>query len=196
LFKTLTNLNMKTSTVVIIVVIVIVVIGGIVLLTMSGSGSQSASATATTTQVATTATLNVGSNAQFPSYLTAANGMALYTFKSDTAGVSNCTGTCATEWPPYTVTSGAALTPGANVSGTISTITRADGTTQVTYNGMPLYFFVQDTSAGQATGNGDDGFAIAMPTAGTAPASTTAAPTSAPAAPAAPAPAAPVSSGY
>jgi predicted lipoprotein with Yx(FWY)xxD motif len=40
----------------------------------------------------------------------------------------------------------------------LGTITRDDGTTQVTYNGWPLYFFHEDTAAGDTNGQGIDEF--------------------------------------
>jgi predicted lipoprotein with Yx(FWY)xxD motif len=77
-------------------------------------------------------------------------GMTLYWFAIDTSGKSNCSGSCATYWPP---TKGP-LTAGSGVSGTLGTITRSDGTKQATYMGHPLYTYVGDTSAGQNKGNG------------------------------------------
>ncbi|HUY62796.1 MAG TPA: DUF333 domain-containing protein [Candidatus Paceibacterota bacterium] len=105
------------------------------------------------------ATTSVGS------YLTAFNGMTLYTFANDTTGVSNCSGICAAIWPPYLVTNRSPLTdvqPG--VSGKVSVITRTDGTMQVTYNGMPLYFYKSDTAPGDTSGQGVKGvWSVAKP---------------------------------
>jgi predicted lipoprotein with Yx(FWY)xxD motif len=97
-------------------------------------------------------TLQVSTAAKLGPYLTASNGMTLYTYSKDTAGASNCSGTCAVTWPPYVVTAGATLTAASNAKGTLATITRDDGTTQVTYNGAPLYFYAKDVKAGDTTG--------------------------------------------
>jgi predicted lipoprotein with Yx(FWY)xxD motif len=78
------------------------------------------------------------------------NGMTLYWFAIDTPTKSNCSGQCATYWPPVK----GPLTAGSGVTGTLGTITRSDGTTQATYDGHPLYTYVGDKSPGQATGNG------------------------------------------
>jgi predicted lipoprotein with Yx(FWY)xxD motif len=91
-----------------------------------------------------------------------AAGFTLYTFANDTTGTSNCTGSCATVWPPLTPGNGAP-TGGTGVTGTLATITRSDGTKQVTYNGKPLYTFQSDGSAGKATGDGVNNFHVATP---------------------------------
>jgi predicted lipoprotein with Yx(FWY)xxD motif len=91
-----------------------------------------------------------------------ATGFTLYTYANDTAGTSNCTGSCATVWPPLTPGSGAP-TGGTGVTGTLATITRSDGTKQVTYNGKPLYTFQSDSSAGKASGDGVNSFSAATP---------------------------------
>lgn len=88
------------------------------------------------------------------SILVGPNGMTVYTFAKDTPGVSNCTDKCATAWPPLTVKSADSLVSGVNLPGKFDTITRADGTRQVTYNGMPLYNFSQDQAIGDTTGEG------------------------------------------
>ncbi len=85
-----------------------------------------------------------------------ANGMTVYTFTKDTvgSGVSTCTGGCLTKWPAVTVAAGAKPTAGDGVSGMLATITRTDdGTLQVTYNGLPLYFFQGDKAPGDTTGS-------------------------------------------
>jgi predicted lipoprotein with Yx(FWY)xxD motif len=63
---------------------------------------------------------------------------------------SNCSGSCATFWPPVKGPSA----PGPGITGKLGTITRSDGTAQATYNGHPLYTYVGDTAPGQAKGNG------------------------------------------
>ena len=112
------------------------------------------------------ANLTVGQNATLGSFLTDSNGMTLYLYTQDTANTSTCTGSCAASWPPF-------LTNGAPVAGTgvtasmLGTITRADGTTQVTYNGFPLYYSNQDTAAGATNGEGVGSNWYVMTPAGT-----------------------------
>ncbi len=82
--------------------------------------------------------------------LTNSKGLTLYWFAKDTATTSNCTGACATFWPPVTGT----VTAGAGVnSSKIGSITRSDGTKQATYDGHPLYTYSGDTAPGQNNGN-------------------------------------------
>lgn len=73
-------------------------------------------------------------------------GFALYTFDNDTAGVSNCSGTCLTNWPALIAHAGAVATA------PYSLVQRASGEMQWALNGMPLYFFAGDTQAGQTNG--------------------------------------------
>lgn len=85
----------------------------------------------------------------------ASNGMTVYVFSKDVkdSGTSACTGGCITKWPALTVAAGATPTAGSGVTGTLATITRPDdGTLQVTYNGLPLYFFQNDKAPGDANG--------------------------------------------
>ena len=106
----------------------------------------------------------VGS-ASTPSFgivLTGPNGMTLYTHAGDTPTTSSCTGSCATAWPPLE-TKGQP-TAQANVTGPLGTLTRPDGATQVTYRGLPLYYWQGDTKAGDVTGQGIDGFSLATVT--------------------------------
>jgi predicted lipoprotein with Yx(FWY)xxD motif len=85
--------------------------------------------------------------------LVTAQGRTLYMFAADKHGKSVCYSSCATYWPPL-------LTTTAHVTGTglkpsmLGTTKRTDGTLQITYNGHPLYRFLKDTKAGQASGQG------------------------------------------
>ena len=82
--------------------------------------------------------------------LTNSQGLTLYSFAPDTSTTSNCNGQCATYWPPVT----GPVTAGSGVTGTLGTITRADGSVQATYDGHPLYTYVGDKNPGDNKGNG------------------------------------------
>jgi predicted lipoprotein with Yx(FWY)xxD motif len=81
-------------------------------------------------------------------------GMTAYFFDKDVAGsdTSACTGPCATLWPA--ITSAAAKPSVSGVSGTVATITDADGSRQITINGRPIYTFANDKKAGDVNGEG------------------------------------------
>jgi len=79
------------------------------------------------------------------------NGMTLYTFRNDTAGVSNCYDKCATNWPPL------AAAADATPDGAYTIVERKDGTKQWAKDGMPLYFWVKDMAKGDVTGDGVGG---------------------------------------
>jgi predicted lipoprotein with Yx(FWY)xxD motif len=84
-------------------------------------------------------------------------GMTLYMFEKDKDGKSSCDGACAAAWPPLT-TSGKAK-PGSGVKASLlGTTQRADGSTQVTYNNWPLYYFASDTAPGDTAGQDVDAF--------------------------------------
>jgi predicted lipoprotein with Yx(FWY)xxD motif len=79
--------------------------------------------------------------------------MTLYTFTKDTPGVSACTSSgCVKSWPLLSVTAGTKIAAGPGIKGELSTISRADGVTQVTYKGLPLYFYYKDVAVGDVTG--------------------------------------------
>ena len=80
-----------------------------------------------------------------------ASGQTLYANTVDTMSKITCTGQCATAWPPVTGTPKA----GAGVDASkLGTAKRPDGTTQVTFDGHPLYLFAKDTAAGDMKGEG------------------------------------------
>ncbi|HEX4289718.1 MAG TPA: hypothetical protein VH021_12425 [Trebonia sp.] len=116
--------------------------------------------------------------------------------------MSACTGACAGAWPPVTTT-GTATASGSAKASDLGTITRSDGSKQVTYDGHPLYYFSGDSGAGTASGQGSDGFGakwwLVAPTGSDVTASVSSLTASASSgsgasAPAAPAPAAPAPS--
>ena len=117
-------------------------------LMIAACGSSASSAPAGTTGSGGSAlkTTTIGGVA----VLTNARGFTLYWFVPDTSTTSNCNGSCATFWPPVK----GPATAGTGVTGTLGTITRADGSTQATYDGHPLYTYKGDTAPGQDKGNG------------------------------------------
>jgi predicted lipoprotein with Yx(FWY)xxD motif len=94
---------------------------------------------------------------QLGTILTDGHGATLYLFEKDTSNHSNCTGTCAGDWLPFT-TNGTAATAGPGTSAAmLATITRADGSTQLTYNAHPLYYYSDDKKApGSNEGQGSN----------------------------------------
>jgi predicted lipoprotein with Yx(FWY)xxD motif len=117
----------------------------------AGGSSSSAGASSSGGTVITTAKSSAGT------VLANSSGRAVYLWVKDTGDMSNCNGACAGAWPPVTTTGTPTASGGAKASD-IGTITRSDGTKQVTYDGHPLYYFSGDSGPGTATGQGSDGF--------------------------------------
>lgn len=113
-----------------------------------GGGGSSASPATGSGTIGTTSISGVGK------VLTDANGMTLYHLTTEKGGAIQCTGPCPTTWPPLLAAGGSAPAAGSGVTGKLGTITRPDGGVQVTYNGMPLYTYSGDQTAGQANGQG------------------------------------------
>jgi len=84
-------------------------------------------------------------------------GRTLYLWKADPGGKSTCDGACASDWPPLTTSKKPVAGHGVSAS-KLGTTTRGDGTTEVTYNGHPLYTYAGDVAPGQTTGQGSDAF--------------------------------------
>ena len=133
---------------------------------VAGCGGSSSTSSTPSSQPTTTSAANAGSSAgaadatvstastpKLGSIIVSSSGMALYDFQKDTATKSACNGTCAKIWPPL-MTSGAPKAVSGVEASKLGTIKRIDGTTQVTYNGHPLYTYTADISAGEVNGNG------------------------------------------
>ena len=113
----------------------------------NASGGSSPAVSATAAAKVGVKTMSVGGT----TVLTSSKGLTLYSFAPDTSTKSVCNGTCASQWPPVTTTTTAVKAP-------FATIKRADGATQLTFHGRPMYTFIGDKSAGQANGNGLNAF--------------------------------------
>jgi len=125
--------------------------------TATASPTASLAASPVASPAATGTKIAVATNAKLGQLLVDDKGMTVYLFVADTGTASTCYTSCASIWPPV-------LTNGAPQAGTgadaslLGTTTRTDGKIEVTYAGHPLYYFVQDKAAGDATGQGVNGF--------------------------------------
>jgi predicted lipoprotein with Yx(FWY)xxD motif len=117
----------------------------------AGASSSNAAAGGSGSTVITTVSSSAGT------FLATSSGHAVYLWSKDGNGMSACTGACTGAWPPVTTTGQVTASGGAK-SSDLGTITRSDGTKQVTYDGHPLYFFSGDSGPGMASGQGNDGF--------------------------------------
>jgi predicted lipoprotein with Yx(FWY)xxD motif len=112
-------------------------------------------ATATTR----TATVRVA-NSRLGRILVDSSGRTLYLFKADVGTKSACFGSCAIAWPPLRSGGKPAVRSGARAS-LVGTTKRSDGARQVTYDGHPLYLFINDHKPGNVTGQGVTAFGAA-----------------------------------
>lgn len=100
------------------------------------------------------ATVMTAENDELGAYLVDADGMTLYMFTNDEADMSNCYDQCAQIWPPLLIEEGEEPVPGADVTGELDVTMRDDDTLQITYNGIPLYYLVDDVAPGDVLGQG------------------------------------------
>jgi len=98
-------------------------------------------------------------------FLTGEDGKSLYVFAKDTAnnGKSVCNATCADNWPAYKADDLDEVKADASATGKLSIVTRDDGSKQLAYNGMPLYYFAGDKAAGDTNGKAIANWALATP---------------------------------
>jgi predicted lipoprotein with Yx(FWY)xxD motif len=123
--------------------------------TTTASAPATTSSAAPTTTTGPTVTLKTETGTAGV-WLADQTGRTLYIFTKDTGTASACSGACATAWPPLTAT-GTVAVSGSASAGQLGTITRTDGTKQVTYAGHPLYYFQSDTSPGMVKGQAVQG---------------------------------------
>lgn len=125
--------------------------------TQTEVSKQTKKTTTPATKPAATEVVTTKTDSKLGQYLADPSNKALYTYGADTTGVSNCSGSCLTDWPVYSAASAPSALP-TNVT----VIKRADGSSQYAYKGMPLYYFSSDT-AGKVTGDGVGNFHVAKP---------------------------------
>ncbi|MEU8510957.1 hypothetical protein AB0C76_05110 [Kitasatospora sp. NPDC048722] len=133
--------------------------------TTSGYGAKSSSSAAAPAAAPSAASpgdssgvrIVAANSAALGPIVTDSTGRTLYRFDKDTAkpSASTCTDACAAKWPPLTAQDPVKVT-GVD-SALVGSVTRPDGTKQVTLNGWPLYRFAGDTAAGQTSGQGVGG---------------------------------------
>ena len=149
--------------------VVVAVIASIGLVACGSSSKTSASTVAAATPAtpaATTPATSAGTGVtaigsrktQDGTLIIGAGDRTVYFFRPDKrsttghAKKSTCYNGCAAVWPPVLATTIPATSGKAEAS-LLGLTTRKDGTKQVTYNGLPLYYYVPDMKAGQVTGN-------------------------------------------
>ena len=140
----------------------IVPLASALLVAACGSAAASTSAPAPASSAAaagssTTGTVITTQAGSAGAFLTTASGRTVYLWAKDGMNMSDCSGACASAWPPVPAT-GTLTAAGSAKASDLGTITRSDGTKQVTYDGHPLYYFVGDSAAGQTNGQGSDNF--------------------------------------
>jgi predicted lipoprotein with Yx(FWY)xxD motif len=97
--------------------------------------------------------INTAKDDKLGTFLVDGKGMTLYLFTKDTPGKSNCSGDCLVKWPPLVATDVKQVKVGTGVDASkLGLADIADGKKIVTYNGMPLYYWVKDVKPGDTTG--------------------------------------------
>ena len=82
-------------------------------------------------------------DSQFGEILFDGDDRAIYLFDKEKTSESECYGGCAVAWPPV-LTDGDPQSGGGAQAQLLGTTERNDGSTQVTYDGKPLYYYVTD----------------------------------------------------
>ena len=97
------------------------------------------------------ALVKVSEHPELGAILTDANNRTLYLFTVDERDQTNCLHGCAMAWPPL-ITLGDTISDDGIADERLGTLTRLDGSEQVTYNGWPPYYYVLDEKPGDISG--------------------------------------------
>jgi predicted lipoprotein with Yx(FWY)xxD motif len=123
----------------------------------SGGGAYGSSSPASTSGGQSGAAMVKTASSKVGTILVDGSGRTLYLFGKDQPNMSACSGACVAAWP-IDQSSGAPQAGGGVKASLLGSIKRSDGTTQVTYNRHPLYYYSGDTAAGQLNGQGINAF--------------------------------------
>ena len=137
-----------------LVILVVAIIATILVAgcTSAPSGGGTPTPTAQPTGTSTAYTVMTASNSQLGTFLVDGKGITLYNFTIDSRDSSVCTGGCVGVWPVFYTSS--ISVPNGLTASDFSSFTRSDGKMQTAYKGMPLYYYIGDSSPGQTTGQG------------------------------------------
>lgn len=91
----------------------------------------------------TSGTVITTGDSEFGTMLFNDKGQAIYIWELEESTKAECYGDCAKAWPPV-LTDGAPQATGSVNSDLLGTTERSDGSTQVTYNGHPLYYYAHE----------------------------------------------------
>lgn len=139
------------------VVVVGMAVLGLAALTACGGGYDAPAGGSSTSQSTTGETaeakLATAKSDKFGDIVVDGAGMTLYVFDKDTASPSksNCDGECEAKWPVLKAGSAAPKLEGIDAN-LVGTVTRTDGSKQVTLAGLPLYYFANDAKPGDTNG--------------------------------------------
>ncbi|MGZ8410239.1 MAG: COG4315 family predicted lipoprotein [Hyphomicrobium sp.] len=127
--------------------------------TMTGTWAMMAAFAASTSVAAAAEPVTIETRAAelYGQHLTAQENRSVYVFSGDRENESTCYEACAVAWPPV-VTDGEPVAGDGVDADKLGTTKRKDGSTQITYTGSPLYYFIQDDAAGDVSGQGSSGF--------------------------------------
>lgn len=104
---------------------------------------------------ATRADIKVSESKEYGRFLTDAKGRPLYLLEGDQQERSKCRDECAKTWPPLGASGSNPKAADAAIDeNRLGTIKRPDGSTQVTYDGHPLYYYEKDRGTGKPAGQG------------------------------------------
>jgi predicted lipoprotein with Yx(FWY)xxD motif len=127
--------------------------GGLAVVLASCGGSVSTLTTPPTTNPSFSLTVQ---NSPAGPILATGTGATLYDFVPDTPSHSACLNDgCVYQWPPLLVSNATQVGPGVTRS-LVGTLRRPNGSTQLSYNGHPLYRYIRDVKPGEVTGQAID----------------------------------------
>ena len=125
-----------------------------------GSGGYGSGGAAPTGNPPSGVATIAGTSSKLGMILVDGSGRTLYLFEKDQPDQSACSGACAAAWP-VDQSSGTPKAGSGVTASLLGTIRRGDGTTQVTYDHHPLYYYSGDSGTGQQNGQGVDAFGAA-----------------------------------